>query len=118
MFIEPNAVPWWSYVLDHLNIAFWFAALGIVWRFRKAVDTWVVNFGTIKEASEETKRMVMETHGMTTQIKDNHLVHLSEDLKEQKQILDEHLKVLQSIDRNIAVMVAIAERNGHRRKER
>ena len=117
MFVEPNATPWWSYILDHLSIAFWLAALGIVWRFRKAVDTWVSNFGTVQEKTIAVERMVMETHGMTTQIRDNHLTHIAEDLKKQEEKLDKHLEVLQSIDRNIAVMAAIAERNGHRRKE-
>jgi hypothetical protein len=117
MFVEPNTVPWLSYALDHVHLAFWVVALGIVWRFRHVVDTWAASLGTVETKTLAVERMVMETYGITTQIRDNHLAHLSEGIKEQKNDLKEHLVVLQSIDKNIAIMAAVAERNGRHRKE-
>jgi len=117
MFVEPNAVPWLSYALDHVHLAFWVAALGIVWRFRHVVDKWANGLETVETKTLAVERMVMETHGITTQIRDNHLAHLIDEVKEQKNALDKHLEVLQSIDKNIAVMAIVAERNGRGRKK-
>lgn len=106
----------WGFLIDHLHLAFWLAALGIVWRFRRVVDAWADSLGTVKEKTVAVERMSMETHGILTQVRDNHLAHLLEDVKEQRLALDKHLAVLQSIDKNIAVMAAVAERSSRRKK--
>jgi hypothetical protein len=111
MFVEPaSTILTWGYLIDHLHLAFWLAALGIVWRFRHAVDAWADSLGVVREKTVAVERMVMETHGLATQIRTNDLAHLSEDVKEQKTELSKHLEVLQSIDKNIAVLRAVAER--------
>ena len=114
MFVDPNATHWWNYVLDHLSLAFWFAALGIVWRFRHAVDKWADSLTTVESKTVAVEKMVMEIHGTTAQIRDNDLHHLTEKVEDQKVILDKTLDVLQSIDKNTAVM---AERMTRRRNE-
>jgi len=114
MFVEPNAVPWLSYALDHVHLAFWVAALGIVWRFRHAVDKWADSLTSIENKTVAVEKVVMDIHGTTTQIRDNDLHHLTEKVTDQKAVLDKNLEVLQSIDKNIAVM---AERMTRRRNE-
>ena len=114
MFVDPNATHWWNYVLDHLSLAFWFAALGIVWRFRHAVDKWADSLTTVESKTVAVEKMVMEIHGATMQIRDNDLHHLTEKVEDQKVILNKTLDVLQSIDKNTAVM---AERMTRRRNE-
>lgn len=115
MFVEPStSVSWLSYALDHVHLAFWAAALGFVWRFRHAVDKWADSLTMVESKTVAVEKMVMEIHGTTAQIRDNDLHHLTEKVEDQKVILDKTLDVLQSIDKNTAVM---AERMTRRRNE-
>jgi hypothetical protein len=108
MIIEPaQTVISWSFLFDHLHLAFWAAALAFVWRFRHVVDQWGNSLTDVRVSLKEAVRIAMETHGITTQIRTNDLTHLAEDVRKQEQILNKHLEVLQSIDKNTAI---VAER--------
>jgi hypothetical protein len=73
---------------------------GLIWAVRKW-DAAGVAASAMKDDTTETRRMVMETLGGVTTIRDNHLAHIREEIQRQTPILT-------TMDKSLAI---IAERN-------
>jgi hypothetical protein len=109
-----------DWIAAHLGIIGWPALLGLVWKFRGAVDKFLADqkestdkVAKVLETVEEAKRVAImkveeaKEHGSikAEEIKHgidvldaNHLTHMERDMSEQT-------KLLISIDKNIAVLV-------------
>lgn len=111
MIIDADPTTALSWFFDHIHIAFWVAALGFIWRLSSVFNKHVVNQETVITQTAETKRMVMEVQGTVGTIKDNHLEHLASDVKEVGTAHARSIELLQSIDKNIAVMAATMPSN-------
>jgi hypothetical protein len=98
-----------DWIAAHLGIIGWPALLGLVWKFRGAVDKFLADqkestdkvakvLETVEEAKEHGSIKAEEIkHGIDV-LDANHLTHMERDMSEQT-------KLLISIDKNIAVLV-------------
>jgi archaellum component FlaC len=94
-----------SWFFDHLHLAFWAAALAFVWRSSKSFNKYVETQEAIDARAEATEKMVLEVHGSVNTIRDNHLTHLAQDVKDVHATYEKQLQILQSIDKGISVLV-------------
>jgi hypothetical protein len=83
---------------------------GLIW-FIRAYDKGTTELKNINDNCTESRRLTMETLGITTQTRDNHMVHLAQDMHEQKQkqdktieVIADQTKILMSIDKGIAIL--------------
>lgn len=75
---------------------------GLVWLVR-TYDKGARELKDIREDTTETRRMAMETHGGVAEIKNNHLVHLEDEIKNQTPLLI-------SMDKSLAVIATKLDR--------
>jgi len=94
-----------AWAADHLNLIGWPVLLTLCWKFKGAFDSYFNNIEEVRlktrEAADIGKKIQQELNTVQT----NHLVHLSQDMKEIHDIYDRHTDLLTSIDRGIAVLV-------------
>jgi hypothetical protein len=82
----------------------WPALLGIlVWAIR-TYDKGARELKDIRETANETKRMVLETHGGLVEIKTNHFVHLQDGITRLADSNDKAVEVLHDIKTGIGIL--------------
>jgi hypothetical protein len=82
----------------------------LIWYIR-AHDRETNKLDAINQDTVESRTMAIKTLGVVTQTQDNHLLHLAQDMHEQKlkqdktiDVITEQTKVLMSIDKGIAIL--------------
>ena len=94
-----------TWIADHLSVVGWPTLIALVWKFKGFSDRYSSDLSEAKtqaalaNASAQKLQVTLET------IQNNHLLHLSQDVKEIHDIYDRHTELLTSIDRGIAVLV-------------
>jgi hypothetical protein len=87
-----------EWVSSHLQLVGWPALIGIAWTFRGLTEKLVQKWEAIDNRSKETLSTVASVKAQTDAIASNHLSHIESDMSKQTGILE-------SIDKNIAVLV-------------
>lgn len=87
-----------EWVSSHLQLVGWPVLLGLVWTFRGVVEKWTQKWEMIDSRSKDTLSTVAAVKQQTDTIAGNHLAHIEDDMGKQTIILE-------SIDRNIAILV-------------
>ena len=77
----------------------------IVWKLKGVIDKYSTDLGEAKAQATLASLASMKLQSTLETIQNNHLLHLSQDVKEIHDIYDRHTELLTSIDRGIAVLV-------------
>jgi len=100
-----------TWLFDHIHIAFWVGFLGLAWKVSREFTKFISAQHDVLTTAATTKALVTEVHGVVATIKDNHLAHLAQDIKEVSDHNERHIELLTSIDKNIAVIADRSARN-------
>jgi len=94
-----------AWAADHLNLIGWPILLKICWKFKGAFDTYFNNLDDVRKKATAAADTGEELKRGLAVIQNNHLAHLTQDIREIHDIYDRHTTLLTSIDRGIAVLV-------------
>lgn len=83
---------------NHLHLVGWPMFIGLVWKTRGAIEKFVNKWETIDTRTQATVTTLGEVKAATEAITGNHLKHMEEDMTRQTTLLE-------SIDKNIAILV-------------
>jgi hypothetical protein len=101
----PDATVVAIWVADHLSVLGWPTFIGFVWKLKGSFDRYNTDMSAAREAAASAASTTQKLQTTLDTIQNNHLLHLSQDVKEIHDIYDRHTELLTSIDRGIAVLV-------------
>jgi hypothetical protein len=94
-----------SWGADHLSLIGWPVVIAIIWKFRGAIDAYVLSWKSASERIAATEKIAMVIQTDVDTMMTNHLKHIEEALAGEKDFHAKELETLISMDRNIAILV-------------
>jgi hypothetical protein len=94
-----------SWAADHLALIGWPVVIGLIWKFRGAIDDYVSSWKAASNRIAATETIAVAIKTDVDTMMTNHLKHIEDALASEKEVHAEELKTLQSMDKNIAVLV-------------
>ena len=100
---DPGVVAGW--IADHLSLIGWPTLIGFVWKLKGSFDRYNSDMAEAREQAGLAAATTQKLQTSLDTIQNNHLLHLSQDVKEIHDVYERHTELLTSIDRGIAVLV-------------
>ena len=94
-----------GWIVDHIGVGVVIAFLGLSWRFRGAIDSFLTHWTQVAKKVESTELVAVQIKADVDTLTNNHLKHIGEAMVFFGDAQKENTRVLTSIDRNIAVLV-------------
>lgn len=92
-----------EWISNHLHVIGWPVLIGVIWKCRGILDKFINRFETIDKRTASTADLATETKAGVDAIATNHLKHIEDDTRENKESLHK-------IAEGIAVLVDRAKK--------
>jgi hypothetical protein len=94
-----------GWLADHIGIGVLIGFLGLSWRFRGAIDSFLSHWIMVAKKVEATESVAVQIKSDVDTLANNHLKHIGEAMVSFSEAQKETTRTLISIDKNISVLV-------------